>query len=177
MKSITDSEAERILNDGAKYLAKEKFNEYKKDSGSEFVRYVNSIPFRHDRIHLSVSKEYGIITSYNISYSQCDFVDIVNAISVQEAENCLFEQLDYDVRYERHVENNKTLFRLIYDFDNSYIRLNALTGKLHDAQENVVFNEEDDVFANYKCGQEMEEFLFLIERLFDKSLENKENND
>ncbi len=148
-KSITDSEAERILNDGAKYLAKEKFNEYKKDGGSEFVRYVNSIPFRHDRIHLSVSKEYGIITSYNISYSQCDFADIVNAISVQEAENCLFEQLDYDVRYERHVENNKTLFRLIYDFDNSYIRLNALTGKLHDAQENVVFNGYSDISGHY----------------------------
>ena len=150
-KAITEEKAEALKAEGAAYLAGEKFKEYRYDGASKFyTRYVNEIPFRQDTINVRVSSELGIINAYSINYSTCEFKSPDNVISPYAAGKMLFSQMPYTVVYERHVEDNKTVFKLIYDFDNSFMRMDAFSGEITGISgEDKPFEGYTDISGHY----------------------------
>lgn len=142
--AISEEKAEALKAEAAAYLAGEKFKEYKYEENSKgYIRYVNEIPFRQDTINVRVNTELGIINAYSISYSDCEFKSPENVISPNAAGKMLFSQMLYNVEYERNVEGNKTFFRLVYDFESSFMRMDAFTGEISRT------NGEDKPFEGY----------------------------
>ncbi len=150
-KNLTDEQAEALAIDGVKHLAGAKFDEYKKDENStSYTRYANSIPFRQDRINVSVNPKLGIITSYSIVYNTCEFAELDGVLTEAQAGEKLFEELSYEPVYERNVQENKTVFKLIYDFDRSSIRMDAFTGNIENIYgEEKVFEGYTDISGHY----------------------------
>lgn len=131
------------LNDAAKILAKDKFSEYKEDeytypdtndnnfySQITYIRYINDIPYKNDRISVRQNLKTGKIEQYNINYTDEDFPEITNAISIYDAQNNVFENIPYDLYY---IINDKNAC-LVYAFDD---------------KKEIIIDANKNLFLNY----------------------------
>ena len=145
---------EEYAKQAVKELAGEKYSEYvleENDSKDYFnyIRYVNEIPFKNDRIHISVNNKTGLITSYSIGYSDVEFPSLESVLTHDTAVAKLFEQIDYDMVYTKHMDNNKTYFKLVYDFEQNYITMDADSGVIENLNDEKKFEGYTDISGHY----------------------------
>lgn len=133
----------------SEYVNNDELNEVKAyDGGSTYqrvrlTRFVNGIPFNNDFANITVDLKSGIITNFNIEYTDIEFPSVDKVISHKEACEKLFEQIPYKLLYTRHIQDGKTNFKLIYDFEETYISMDAYTGELDG------LNSSDEKFTGY----------------------------
>lgn len=132
---ISAESALEKANAAAKAFAGEKYEEYRLDENKTdngyftYTRFVNGIPFRDNRIAVRIDLETGDLASYDISYTTAEFPAITNVISVEQAGEKLFSQIDYSLVYAAdRAADGKISFKLIYDLDDSVL-LNAFDGQ------------------------------------------------
>lgn len=125
LKSVADEAAEKF--GGAK------FNEYKTekyDGNGHFgyVRYVNGIKFADDKINVEINRTTGEVVSFGINYTDTVFPPADGIINKSDAENYLFEQVEYKPVYVE-VDGKKMI--PVYDFtDGKPLCIDAKTGEL-----------------------------------------------
>ena len=144
-QKFTEQEGVAYANEALSSLAGEKISEYVNndefseekisDSGStnerlQLTRFVNGIPFPRDFANINVDLKSGIITSFNIEYTDIEFPSLDSAISHEEACQKLFLQNPYELLYTKNVNDKKTEFKLVYEFKSTYITIDAFTGQL-----------------------------------------------
>lgn len=162
---MTEQEGIAYANEALKALAGDKISEYvnddelketeTSDSGStyetlRFTRFVNGIPFPRDFANITVDLKSGIVTNYNIDYTDIEFPAIDNAISHEAACDKLFEQNPYELVYTKHVHDEITEFKLVYDFETSYITMDAYTGDIEKSTDTETeFTGYTDISGHY----------------------------
>ena len=142
-------------------MAGEKYSEYNGNEQNEvastnnyknlnFTRFVNGIPFPNDTVHISVNLASGMVTSYNIAYTDIEFPSLEKAITHEEACGKLFEQNPYELVYTKNVEDNKIEFKLVYDFEQTYISMDAYTGEIaNNGMTETKFTGYTDISGHY----------------------------
>ena len=138
---ISDDRAKAISDEAAKYMAGEKFDEYKFENGENgfytYVRYVNDIPAEDDCITVDINMSDGKVSSYSCEYSDIEFPSLDGIIGKDEAGKALFGAVDYEMVYMPQCTSEKSektdLYVPVFMLDNTKPQIiNAADGKLLD---------------------------------------------
>lgn len=125
--SYDDEHKTENRNDEAvKVLAGDKAGEYEYSEENGYQRFVNGISAEGDRIFINTVN--GVITYYNISYTNAEFPSVDGVISKEDAEKVMFDKNGYDMVYKQCMDENKITPVAVYE--HKYININALTGKV-----------------------------------------------
>jgi hypothetical protein len=133
-----------------KALAGEKAAEYEKSSYNSdkyytnvtYARYVNGIECTFDGATVGLNSD-GTVRNYYISYTKENFPSKANAITAQAAEDKIFSEISYDVRYIGDVDSRK--YVPAYVFGAYDVSVNAITGEF----VNDVTQYDDISFEGY----------------------------
>lgn len=133
-----------------KALAGEKAAEYQKLSYNSdkyytnvrYARYVNGIECTFDGATVGLNSD-GTVRNYYISYTNGKFPSKANAITAQAAEDKIFSEISYDVRYIGDADSKK--YVPAYVFGAYDISVNAITGEF----VNDVTEYDDISFEGY----------------------------
>lgn len=173
VQKMTEEQGRTFALEAFKALAGDKYSEYKNNEefnevkvsdsvntrvNLNFTRYVNGIPFPRDTVHITVDLKSGTITSYNIEYADIEFPSLEKAITHDEACRKLFEQNEYELVYAKNVQDSKIEFKLVYDFEQTYISMDAYTGEIEK------YNSEETQFTGYTdiSGHYAEEIINIL---------------
>lgn len=141
--TLTRADADAKLTAAAAELAGDKFAEFKEDENEvsdedfaksvryskSYTRMVNGIPFSDDGLNISINLATGEILSYGLTYTSAEFPSLDSALSESQAIEKLFEQIPFELSYRLNVRDDRTReFKLVYDFSENYILLDAFTG-------------------------------------------------
>ena len=91
-----------------------------------YTRYENDIPFRDNRISVTINAYTGKITGYSLDwYEKITFPSISNVLTPQQAITVFVAQIGSEIKYITTGEGNTAL---VYDFD-SWLYIDPYTGK------------------------------------------------
>lgn len=132
-------------------------SEDEENGAVSYVREENGIPFDENQIHCTVNLYDGKISYYGINYSDLDFVSPEGVTGEEKALDFLFSQVKYAPEYAisyKEGEDKKQLreVKLVYvlNDNNSYVQLDAFTGKVisqNDAASPLEYNDIDSHYA------------------------------
>lgn len=120
LKELSDYSDEFVLNE-----------EYDNKYDFIFNRVVNGISFEYDNANITVDKKTGKICSFNVNRTYKELPDASDVVSKDEALNAVFEKIPFDLYYV--VSGGEA--KLVYDFSNNYISVDAKTGTLENYTE------------------------------------------
>ncbi|MCL2087179.1 MAG: hypothetical protein FWH05_06265 [Oscillospiraceae bacterium] len=165
--SFDQAAANRLARQAAeKYVGKSRFSEYRLSRANTsaspytrdgkrgmryyersytFNRYVNGIMVSGDTIELRINPEIKV-TNFRYNYSDAKFPAIDKMLSVEQALQRLYQQVDMSLDYRINVNNVKNKATLEYRMRHFY--LNAFTGRLSDFSGNP-HNEPVEVSYEY----------------------------
>ncbi len=160
-KSETDEslEEEKLKAAALKYaksLAGNKLEYYSKEDfeGNTLTlhRIKNGARVEGDTIRVTVNKNNGKLTYYNISYTEAEFPSVDGVISAEAATKAFFDNVSYEIKYlfvpvlnERPKEAVA-----VYSFDYSEShRLNPFTGEIEKNDTEEVTLEYNDINGHY----------------------------
>jgi len=158
--SLAEDELKSAALKYAKHLAGDKFQHYSKEDfdGSSLTlhRIKNGARVEGDTIRVTVNKNNGKLTYYNISYTDAQFPSLDGIISAEAAAKALFDNVKYEVKYlfvplanERPKEA-----AAVYSFDFSQShRINPFTGELEKQDITEVTLEYNDIKGHYAENQ------------------------
>ncbi len=115
-------------------------------------RLVNGVKCMMNGLKLRVNKYDGKIEHYSLSYFDIEFPDISSVISSEQAYDILFENIKYETEYLPVADGNgRYNGKLVYDFGNSNLNMDAQTGKLIYAasDEKEKITEYKDIEGHY----------------------------
>lgn len=130
---LPEEQLKTAAEESAKKLAGAKFNEYKAEEYGgngyfTYVRYVNGIKFKNDRISVALNRTTGETTGYSINYTDISFPSAEGAMNKLSAEESLFSQVEYKPVYIKTADKK---FIPAYDFtDGKPLCTDAVTGEL-----------------------------------------------
>ena len=147
---ISKEEATKKAQETFKNLAGDRGKEYKLNevstdkygSWADFTRYKDSAICTMDSGYVSFDSN-GKLKYFSINYSYGDFPSVSSAITFEEAEKIIFENMPYRVVYMADYGTKK--FVPVYAFERENIALNAVTGEFI----NKITSVEDDLFTYY----------------------------
>ncbi len=158
----------------AKLLAGKLFEEYKTaetENTLRLQRYVNGVKVLGDTITVSVDKETGILTNYNIAYTDAQFPSVENVITKDEALNIVFENVPYERMYIAEINQNSISENavMVYSFGNENFYINPYDGEFvnnfterkvikYNDIENHYAKNQIETLAQYGIGFETDSF-------------------
>ena len=133
----------------AKLLAGKLFEEYKvaeTENTLRLQRYVNGVKVLGDTITVSVDKETGILTNYNIAYTDAQFPSVENVITKDEALKIVFENVNYDKIYIAEISRDAIFENavMVYSFGNENFYINPYDGEFVNnfiAKKQIKYND------------------------------------
>ncbi|MBQ3114980.1 MAG: S-layer homology domain-containing protein [Clostridia bacterium] len=139
----------------AKLLAGKLFEEYKvaeSENTLRLQRYVNDVKVLGDTITVSVDKETGILTNYNIAYTDAQFPSVENVITKDEALKIVFENVNYDKIYIAEISRDAIFENavMVYSFENESFYVNPYDGEFVNnfiAKKEIKYNDIDNHYA------------------------------
>ncbi|MDE7294727.1 MAG: hypothetical protein K2N72_09920 [Oscillospiraceae bacterium] len=108
----------------------------------EFVRYVNGIPARFDKVYITVDSR-GEVLGFDYTYHDIEFPK-GKVLSAREAYGKVFEKDPPELYYKGFTDTNtKPYTYLVYYFDDTYY-INALTGERCTEWGKPFYREQSD---------------------------------
>lgn len=152
----SESEPETKNDEIVKAFAGEKFDEYRYDEESKtYQRYVNDIIVENDSI--SVQIKDGVLTRYNIAYSQCEFPGIEDAMSKEDAEKIMFDNTEYNIMYKLVYGDKTRNIVSVYNHEN--VNINPFTGKFVDYRNEEIKPNESSIAYSDIDGHYAEDYI------------------
>lgn len=119
-------------------------NNPEKDNFINAKRIVNGIEFVGNGASANIDPYSGKLSYYVLNYHELEFPDPGKAITFKQAYDKLFETYEYKAVYIPVVSDDKThKGKLVYDFENYEISMDALSGKLYN------FTDSKDKITDY----------------------------
>lgn len=131
----------KYRNDKAfKALAGAKADEYQYDEeAKQYVRYVNGVQVEDDSV--IIISDGNKVIDYSISYSKEEFPSVSDAMSEEDAEKAMFEQVEYKAVCLESYKDDETHIVPVYVIDS--VSINPFTGKIVDYKnEEITGNKE-----------------------------------
>lgn len=98
-----------------------------------FIRKVNDVRVGNDGFRVTLSNVTGDVSSYTHGWSSIEFESPDNLIQEDEAKEILLEDRELDLGYQTlKGENEKKDVKLVYDFKDKYLVVDAKTGEVID---------------------------------------------
>lgn len=150
---ITEDAAKKLAQDVAGKLAGEYLKDYRLgEDGCSYTRYANNVPYYDDNISVEIDQKSGLLTWFNLQYSDVQFPSVEGVLTPAQAAEKMFSQTAYELRYVRDCvsETSKTFDKatLVYMFTEGVGELDPFTGamKKYEAAE---IPEYTDIAGHY----------------------------
>ncbi len=112
------------------------------EATSSYDRYVNGARVERDGAYMTLTN--GVLTNYNITYSNVEFPSIDDAMTADEAADAFFAQMEYKPMCMETYRGDGAHIVPVYAYEGSYTSVNPFTGKLIDWRNREVTGAEDE---------------------------------
>lgn len=107
-----------------------------------FIRKVNDIRVENDGFRVTLSNVTGNVSSYYHGWSDLEFEFPDNLIQEDEAKKIILEDRELDLEYQTLKERKeKKDIKLVYDFKDKYLVVDAKTGEVIDSIKELMEKE------------------------------------
>lgn len=150
---VTEDAAKKLAQDAAEKLAGDYLQEYRlNEDGCSYTRHVNGVPYYDDSVTVEIDKKSGLMTWFNLQYSDVEFPSVEGVLTPVQAAEKMFSQTDYEPHYVRDCisKDSKTFDKatLVYMFTESVGELDPFTGKMKKS-EAAEIPEYTDISGHY----------------------------
>jgi hypothetical protein len=135
-----------------------------------FVRKVNDIRVENDGFRIILSNTTGNVTSYYHGWSDLEFESPDNLIQEDEAKESLLKDRELDLEYQTlKEEKEKKDVKLVYNFKDKYLLVDAKTGEVIDIRKELMekegmkeYKDIENCYAKEKI-QKLQNHIVLFE--------------
>lgn len=146
------------------YRDEDSFYNERNISNFVFIRKANDIKVENNGFRISLSNVTGNVLSYDYNWNDLEFESLENIIDKDEAKEILLENRELNLQYQiQNNEKEKENVKLVYDFEDKYLVVDAKKGEVIDNRKNLVDKIEKQQYKD-------------IENSFAKNQINKLNN-
>lgn len=123
-----------------------------------FIRKVNDIKVENNGFRISLSNVTGNVLSYDCNWNDLEFESPENIIDKDEAKEVLLENRELNLQYEiQNNEKEKENVKLVYDFGDKYLVVDAKKGEVIDNRkallEKIEKQEYKDIENSFAKNQ------------------------
>ena len=135
-----------------------------------FVRKENDIKVENNGFNIVLSNVTGDILSYNYNWTDLEFESPENIISKDKAKETLLEGRELVLEYQmENKEKEKNNVKLVYDFKDKYLTVDAKEAKVIDDREELAkkatvkgYKDIENSFAKNQI-QKLQDYIVLFE--------------
>ncbi|HSH34970.1 S-layer homology domain-containing protein, partial [Schnuerera sp.] len=138
-----------------------------------FIRKVNGIEVENNGFRITLSNLTGDVMSYNCNWNDLEFEAPENIISKDKAKEILLEDIELDLGYqienEENEENEEKNVKLVYDFNEKYLTVDAkkaeIVGDREEIIEQTIVEKYDDIESSFAKEQieKLQNYIILFE--------------
>ncbi|NLL82133.1 MAG: S-layer protein [Tissierellia bacterium] len=139
-------------------------------SNFQFIRKANGIRVENDGYRINFSNATGKISSYYHGWNDIEFEAPDKLIEEDTAKEILLENRELDLGYQRLMkEDNKDDVKLVYDFKDKHLIVDAKTGEVINAIEDLIekqgmkeYKDLENTYAKEQV-QRLQKYITLFE--------------
>lgn len=139
-------------------------------SSFPFVRKENGVKVENDGFNIVLSNVTGDILSYNYNWTDLEFESPENIIQKDKAKETLLENRELVLEYQtENNEEEKDNVKLVYDFKDKYLTVDAKEAKVIDNREELAkkatikgYKDIENSFAKNQI-QKLQDYIVLFE--------------
>lgn len=132
-----------------------------------YTRKVNGIPCQGNNLRVTVNNFTGNIMNYYNNWTDIEFPMIENVLSLEEAYDNLYKNVDFGLRYIMHYnyegKSANSTVRLIYAFEQFSGMIDPYTGLILDYNGEIIKDKSENNFIDIKGHWAEDDILALIE--------------